>query len=444
MRVLFILALCLLAPATWIPKTWAAPVLAIQDMKTPKGIPFWFVQDKTLPLFTLHFSLKGGAQLDQNGKEGTAEMLTTLLDEGAGSRDAEAFQDEMDRSGIKIRFSNGRDYFSGSIKAPTETHETAEALFDDALNRPHLDQEAIERMRQALLSDQRFMNDDPNWIASKALYETLFKGHSYARLPEGNDTTLKAITRADLVTVKSKLFCRTRLKIALMGDLEKEQAVKMIDRLFGVWPVCDETIAPQAATLPTIPQSVAIKREGAQTVLIMAQPGLARQNPDWWAARILDFVLGGGSFSSRLMDEIRVKRGYTYGISTGLMPLQLGPLWLIQAGLDPHHERDAIAEIEKIWADVAKNGITQTELDEAKSFLTGSLPLALTTSDEIAEILLQLQEDDLPTDTLDHRNALINAVTLADVKRVAQKYLQPMNLTRVTVGPQLEQKGKRP
>lgn len=417
-----------------------AKVLDIQDITTPKGLRVWFVQDKHLPMLALQFSVKGGAQLDTNGKEGAAEMLSTLLDEGAGKYDAEQFQNDLDSYGIKIGFGNGRDSFYGRLKTTTQFSDKALEMMSAALNEPHFDEGAIARMRQSLLSARRFSEMNPNWIAGQALFKDLFPNHPYGREAEGSVKSLQAVTRDDIISVKKKLFCRERLKIALVGDMNETEAAVTADRLFGTWPSCGEMKIPAHVTLSGKSRHHHITREGAQTVLLMAQQGPARQDKDWWAARLLDFALGAGQFSSRLMDEVRVKRGFTYGIGSSLATYDYSPLWIVSAGVDPLHVEEAIVLVKKIWADVATNGLTEEEVAEAKSYMIGSLPLAMTSSDQIAGIVLQLQEDGLPIDTLDTRERDINNVTMEDIKRTAAARLKPHQFSIVTVGPEAKVK----
>jgi zinc protease len=417
-----------------------AKVLDIRDITTPKGLHVWFVQDRHLPMLALQFSVKGGAQLDPDGREGAAEMLSTLLDEGAGKYDSEAFQNDLDSYGIKIGFSNGRDAFSGRLKTTTQFKDKALEMMSVALNEPRFDKDAIARMRQVLLSSRRFSEMNPNWIASQALFKDLFPDHPYGREAEGTVKSLQAVTRADIVAVRKALFCRERLKISLIGDIDETQAAVMVDQLFGAWPSCGEIKSPAFVVLPEQGKQRHITREGAQTVLLMAQQGLARKDKDWWAARLLDFALGAGQFSSRLMDEVRVKRGFTYGIGSSLATYDYSPLWIVSAGVDPTHIDEAITLVKKTWEDVAANGLTESEIAEAKSYMIGSLPLAMTSSDQIAGILLQLQEDDLPIDTLDMREHDIDSVAMEDIKRTAAARLKSAQFSIVTVGPKVEAK----
>lgn len=423
---------------------YAKPYLDIQEIKTESGVKAWIVTDRSIPLWSLQFSLKGGSQHDPIGKEGLVSLLSSTLDEGAGKRDAENVQNTLDSHGIRMGFSASRDRFVGSLKTTVTYQDTAIELFRDALNDPHFDKDAVERMKQAILSNQRFQKMDPAWVAQKTLFEELFPGRPYGRLVEGTEESVKSLTADDLKAVKKEMFCKEDLLISIVGSIEKFRARKIVDDVFGDWPSCED----RSDVVETEPENLGKRIDvpwigAAQSVVIMAQKGLARQNKDWWAARVLDFALGGGEFSSRLMDEVRVKRGMTYGVSSSLMPYDLSPLWFVESSIDPVKTEEAIVLIKKIWGDVAKDGLTDAEIAEAKSYLIGSLPLALTSTDQIAAIVLQLQEDKLPMETLDKRAEEINAVTKDDIKRVAAKYLNEAELTTIVVGPPKEEEKKK-
>lgn len=435
MKKLILLACFALLPAM----VQAKPYLNIQELKTPKGITVWYVQDKTVPVIAMKFSMRGGTQLDPAGKDGVGNLLTTLFDEGAGQRNAEEFQDALDQHGIAVGFDIGRDEFSGALKTTVQHRDLAFALLDDALNFTKFDADAVERMRQAILSEQRQQMTDPGFLGSKALFSALFGDDVYARLTIGTPESVASITVDDLKNQKGKLFCRDHLKIGVAGDLDVAALTTAIDRIFSEWPSCNYNVDDAVMNLKEAGKTIPVEWDGAQSIVLMAQPGLKRQDKDWWAARILDFALGGGEFSSRLMDEVRVKRGLTYGISSSIAPLDRAPLWMIQAGVDPTRVDDTIRITKEVWDAVARNGLKPSEIKAAQDYLIGSLPLALTSTDMIAAILLQLQEDKLPKDTLDRRAKEIQAVTAKDIKRVAKTRLHADALTIVTVGPKKEQ-----
>lgn len=414
--------------------------LDIQQIKTKSGLDVWYVRDTTIPVISMKFSVQGGAQLDPVGQEGVAELISVLLDEGAGSRDAEAFQNEMDRYGIKIGFTSGRDRFYGTMKTTLQYKSNAVGLLSDAVNVPHFESDAVQRMQEALISGLRFNQMSPAWIANKSLFESVFEGQDYARPVEGTEATIQKISAQNLKQHKNKLFCKSGLKISIVGDVDEADVVQMVDTVFGQWPVCAKESNAEPMQLKHKGEVVRVHRDGAQSVVLMTQGAIARQHPDWWSARILDFALGSGQFSSRLMDEIRVKRSLTYGISTGIATYDRAPLWMIQSSVDPKNVDKAIDLVKTIWTDVAQNGLTDAEINAAKDYLIGSLPLALTSTGQIASVVLQLQEDGLPADTLDRREAEIRSVTADDIKRVAKELLDASALTIVVVGP--EAKGK--
>lgn len=413
------------------------PYLDIQDVVTPAGIAVWYVQDDTIPAFSLRFSVQGGALLDPVGQEGMAELLSTLLDEGAAQRDAETFQNEMDQYGVRIGFSAGRDYFSGNLTTTTQYQDTGIELFADALNKPHFADDAVERMQQALLSSLRFNHMNPQWVAGRRLMETLFTEQAYARPVGGTEESLQKITRQDIVKYHRNIFCKDGLKVALVGDVQEADVIKNVDAVFGSWPSCAKKPELQEMVFSHSGAIITVPRQGAQSVVLMAQPAVSCQDSDWWAVRILDFALGSGQFSSRLMDEVRVKRGLTYGVSSGVASYKYAPLWLIQSSVAPENTDKAISLIKTIWADVAKNGLTDDEIKAAKDYLIGSLPLALTSTGQIASILLQLQEDGLPKDTLDRRKDEISRITSDDIRRVAKTILDANKLVTVIVGPEM-------
>lgn len=421
----------------------AKPYLDIQEIETPKGLSVWFVQDETVPVLSLRFSVPA-----YGDERGVGNLLSTILDEGAGKRNSEAFQRDMDAHGISMGFSAGRDRFRGSMKTTTAHMELATELLADALNRPHYNYEAIKRMKQAIYSNMRFQAMDPNYMAGRQLHTALFGKQPYAFPVEGTEQTVRNISIADLKNYKQeKLGCGKRFHIAMTGAITAETAIQIADTIFGDLTHCPEektALDDKLIRYENKGETIRVDWNGAQSVVLMAQPGLARQNSDWWAARILDFSLGGGQFSSRLMEEVRVKRGLTYGVASYLAPYDRAPLWFVQAGVDPAKTDEAVELIKKTWADVAENGLTEAEINDAKNYLLGSLPLALTSSDRITGILLQLQDDDLPKNTLDMRAAEINAITPQDVARVAKQRLVANELTTLIVGPKIEPQPETP
>ena len=326
------------------------------------------------------------------------------------------------------------DGFYGGVETLVETQEEAIELARLALTEPRFDREAVERMRSGVLAQIRREQGDPDFLARRALYETAFPDHPYGRRARGTAESVESIKPEDLDAFVRRRFAKDNLTVAVTGDITPEQLGPVLDRIFGGLPEKAE-IEPPADTVPKgAGETVLVPRPLPQTVVLMAQPGVKRNDPDWFPATIMNYVLGGGSFSSRLMEEIREKRGLTYGVYSYLVPFRHAAL-VMAGGSTANQNAGTMVDLMKAeWRRMQEEGLTQEELDNAKTYLTGSFPLQFTSSEAIADVLLQVQRDGLGIDYLDRRSDLINAVTLEDVKRVAGRLLDPEALLTVVVG----------
>lgn len=411
-----------------------ATAIEVEKVVSPGGIEAWLVRDTKNPIIALHFAFAGGTERDPENKLGLALMVASTMDEGAGDLDSQAFQGKLDEESITLRFTANRDAFIGQLTTLRETKDTAFDLLRLALTKPRFDAEAVERVRGQLLTVLRRSQADPNYWAQLAFGDVVFPGHPYGRAQRGTAETLAAITRDDMVAFARTRMARDGLKVAVSGDISAAELGPLLDNLFGTLPAKGE-LSPVADVTPSAPgKTVLVPRPIPQTVMILAQPGIERADPDWYTASILNYVLGGGGFSSRLLDEVREKRGLTYGIGSSLQSYDHANLITVNGSTVNNKAAEAISVTKQIWGDVAKNGITQNELHDAQTYLTGSFPLQLTNNGAIAGLLLQIQRDNLGIDYLNKRNSLLNAVTLADVRRVAARLLDPAKLTTILVG----------
>jgi zinc protease len=285
-----------------------------------------------------------------------------------------------------------------------------------------------------VLTQIRRDQGDPDFLARRALYETAFPDHPYGRRARGSVESVGSITRDDLNGFVRQRFAKDNLTVAVTGDIAPEQLEPVLDRIFGGLPD-KAAVQPPADTVPKgAGETVLVRRPQAQTVVLMSQPGIKRDDPDWFAAYIMNYVLGAGTFSSRLMDEIREKRGLTYGVYSYLVPFQHTAL-IMASGSTANANAGKMVELMKAeWQRMRDHGVTQEELDNAKTYLTGSFPLQFTSGNAIADVLLSVQRDNLGIDYLDRRSGLINAVTAEDVQRIAKRLLDPAALLTVIVG----------
>ncbi|MCE9507006.1 MAG: insulinase family protein [Alphaproteobacteria bacterium] len=409
-------------------------ILDVQKLKTPAGIEVWLVEDKTVPVISMTFSFDGGLVYDPADKPGVGRLASILLDEGADQMTSQEFQSQLSNNAIQMSFSSGRDAFHGQLKTLKSNEVLAFDLLRLALNKPRFDADAIERMRNANISQIKDDMGDPGWLVARTYNGMVFEGHAYAQPGFGNLDSMQRITRKDLVNFVHAQFARNVLKVALAGDITKEEAAKAVDDIFGALPDKTGEAAGVEAPLNYAGKTILLPLDAPQTYISAGEAGIKRDDKDWHAAVIMNYILGGSGFDARLMKEIREKRGLTYGIYSNLTNMKHADL--LQANMSASNEKvaEALKLLKQEWAKMAKDGPTDQEVQDAKSYLTGSLLLELTSTDDISETLNGLQRDGLDFDYINQRNAAINAVSVSDIKRVAAKLLKPENLTVVLVG----------
>ena len=425
-----ILALSLLFLAFALP----AHAIEIKRVVSPGGIEAWLVEDHKVPIVALEWAFEGAGAADPKGKDGLANLAARTLDEGAGPYDSQAFAARLQDNAIALGFDAGRDAFSGSVRTLSDRRDEAFELARLALNEPRFDQEAVERMRAAVLSSLRRDQADPNYVARRLFYATAFPNHPYGDEIRGTLETLPTIGPDDLRTFVKTQFGRDRLLVTAAGDITPDELGRARDHIFGALPA--------KATVPDVPsvepkgqgETLVAVRPTAQTVMLMGQPGIKRDDPDWYAASLMNYVLGGGGFGSRLMEEVREKRGLSYGVYSYLISLDHSSLVMAGGNTVNAKAGQALDIMRQEWQRMAEHGLTEQELADAKTYLTGSFPLQFGSTQAIARILLQVRRDRLGIDYLDKRNDLINAVTQEDVKRVAQRLLDSSRLLTVLVG----------
>ena len=411
-----------------------AYAVTIERVLSLGGIEAWLVRDHTNPIITMRFAFRGGAALDPEGREGLANMVSTLLDEGAGDLDSKIFQGRLEDLVITLRFDAGRDNFGGRFRTLVENKATAFELLTLALTRPRFDAEPLERIRSQIFSSLRQEAEDPNTIAGKTLFKTLFPAHPYGRPVDGTLESVAAITQTDLKGFVKRRLAKDNLAIGVVGDITAEALKTVLDKTFGGLPAKAWAWAIPEAVLKGQGRTVVVTKPAPQSAIVFADKGPKRQDPDFYAAYVMNHVLGGGGFTSRLYNTVREKRGLAYSVYSALHPLDRAGLIFGGAGTANKSVSETIAVMRGEWTRMATQGMSEKELADAKTFLTGSYPLSFTSSDRIASMLIGIQMDNLGIDYPDRRNGLIEAVTLDDVNRLAKELLRPDQLTVVVVG----------
>ncbi|KAA8609718.1 zinc protease [Salipiger aestuarii] len=414
----------------------ATPALAemrIQTVDTPGGFHAWLAQEDSIPFTSLEIRFRGGTSMDVAGKEGAVNLMSALLDEGAGDMDSAAFTRASESLAASYRFDATQDAVSVSVQFLTENRDAATALLRASLNDPRFDQDAVDRVRAQVLAGLRNDAKDPDTIAAATFDKVAFGDHPYARPKEGTEDSVAALTRDDLIAAHGATLTRDRVYIAAAGDISADELSVLIDDLLGDLPVSTAPLPPDMQ-VGTDAGVTVVPFDTPQSVAVFGHEGIKRDDPDFFAAYVLNTILGGGGFEARLMNEVREKRGLTYGVYSYLMPMDHAELYVGRVASANDRIAEAVAVIRDEWARMAENGVTQDELDQAKTYLTGAYPLRFDGNGPIARILVGMQMDGLTPDYVQTRNAQVEAVTLADAKRVAARILKPDALRFVVVG----------
>ena len=414
----------------------AAPSQAaakIQHLISPGGIEAWFVQDATVPLIAMEYAFGGGATQDPADKAGVGNLVADTLDEGSGDLDSSTFHERLDRRAIELSFASTRDYFRGSLRMLKDNRDEAFDLLRMSLTSPHFDSADVERIRSQVISGLRRDTTNPSALAGRKFLETAFGDHPYGRQAAG---TLESVARIDIADLKDyvrRVLARDTLKIAVVGDIDPATLGQLLDKTFGGLPAKASLTPVPDVEAAKPPQRAFVPLDVPQTVVMFGGPGFMRNDPNFMAAYVANHILGGGGLSSRLYHEVREKRGLAYSVSESLLWADHSALFIGNTGTRADRAGETVDAINKEVRRMAEDGPTQTELDEAKSYLKGSQMLALDTSSKLASALLQYQLDKLPIDYIEKRNAIVDAVTLDDAKRAAKR-LWGQGLITVIVG----------
>ena len=433
-----------LGRATWAPLavivalfvTPSAPANAmkIQAIKSPGGIEAWLVEEHAVPMMAMRFAFDGGSSQDPDGKEGLANFVTAMLDEGAGELSSREFREREEDLSMRMSYEEAKDAFYGSFEMLTANRDQSAEMLKLALNRPHFDTDAIERIRQQLIATLVYAASDPDKVAENEWYALAFKGHPYARPANGTEQSIGTITHDDLDGYRKRVFAKDTLKVVAVGDIDPDQLGRLLDEVFGGLPGKAQ-LTPIAKTTPVIGgKQEVIEMNVPQSVAVFGLGAMPRRDPDFIPAFVLNQILGGGDFASKLMQEVREKRGLAYSVYTYLDPDQHASIFAGAVATRNDAMGQSLDVVRDELKKLADNGPSQEDLDNAKNYLIGSYPLRFDTNSKIATQLLGIKMDAFGPEYVENRNAMIAAVTLDDMKRVAKSLLETQNLIVTIVG----------
>lgn len=408
--------------------------MQIQQITSPGGVKAWLVESRQVPLIAMRFSFIGGAAQDPDQMEGLANFVSGMLDEGAGDLKSVDFQERQEELAVRLSFEAGRDMFTGSFQTLTRNSGEAAELLRLALTEPRFDASAVDRIKKQILTGLKFDQNNPRAVASREWFKLAFKGHPYARPIKGGVESVKRIGREDLREYARKVFTRDTLKVAVVGDIDAETLGPMLDKVFGSLPAASDLRSIAEAKPPAGPQREFIEMNVPQSVAVFGHAGFKRKDKDFVASYILNYILGGGGFNSRLTEEVREKRGLAYSVYSYLSPYRRAAIYVGNVATENKSMMRSLKVIQDEMKRMADDGPTAEELKNAKQYLTGSYALRFDTSSKIASQLLWIQIEDLGVDYIDTRNDKIEAVTLKDIRRVAKRLLKSDGLIVTIVG----------
>lgn len=405
------------------------------SQKNASDLDVWLVEDHRLPIINIEFAFIGGASLDGD-QHGLAYLMAALLDEGAGDLDDQAFHKALDETATHLHFSATRDIINGSIKMLKKHKERAADLLNMAMFAPTFADDAVERVKAQIAASIRSASSNPSEIAAKKLMKLSFGDHVYGNLVKGSEETINTISQADLLQTSSQNFCSNHPYLVIVGDVNEAEAEQLITRIFAG----RESSGEDANTIPEadfagIGKSITHHMDVPQAVVNFALPSIPQNDPDFMTLLVLNHILGGGGFSSRLMEEIREKRGLTYGIHTSLMPLKHGSLITGSAATSADKMPETIKILREEIVKMHDTSVTAEELKNAKTYLTGAYPLRFDTGAKIAHQLLSMQYFNFGVDFIDRRNDYVNKVSEQDVAKMATRLLDVNNMAQVVVSP---------
>lgn len=423
--------------AFWLALVTALPAEAgmrIEEVTSPGGIKAWLVQSRQVPLIAMRFAFVGGAVYDPDGKEGLSNFAASMLDEGAGDMNAVAFQERAEELAVRLGFEAGRDMFTGSFETLTENKDEAANLLRLALTKPRFDADAVDRIKKQITTGLKFDENDPRQVASKEWFRLAFPGHPYSRPVKGTIESVGEIEAEDLRRYTGKMFVRDTLTVGVVGDIDAKTLGPMLDKIFGDLPKSSDLELIAEAKPPAGPQRKVIEMNVPQSVAVFGHSGFKRKDKDFISSYVLNYILGGGGFNSRLTEEVREKRGLAYSVYSYLSPYQRAAIYVGNVATENKSMVRSLEVIEAELKRMAEQGPTAEELKNAKQYLTGSYPLRFDTSSKIASQLMWIQVEELGRDYIDTRNSKIEAVTLEDIRRVAKRLLKADGLIVTIVG----------
>ena len=408
--------------------------LEVEEIVSERNIKAWIVEDNSVPIISMSLTFKGGAYFDPLEKDGTSTFVAALLDEGAGNFSSKKFKDEMNKLGMKLNFRSSKDEFSVSFQTISKNKQKSFELLRSALIEPRFDAEEIEKIRNQIISSIKIKESNIQSFSTQQFEKSFYLDHKFSRNVEGSLKSIRNIEKIDLEEYKKKNFTKSNLIIGISGDISKSEMKEQLDLTFGDLPEGDQKNFNIKEIKSLRTGELKIKKKSPQTSVIFGHIGLDRNDKKYFAARIANYVLGGGGFQSKLYKKIREENGLVYSIYSYLLPNAGGGI--ILGGFQTKNENvdKTLNLLKNEWSKMREDGITQEELDNAKSYFIGSFSRSFSSTKSIAALLNTVQSYELGIDYFNKRSTIIDDLDLLFVNDVCRNFFKPNELFFTIVG----------
>lgn len=407
------------------------------DIVESSSITSWLIEEHSLPIISIKLAFKkSGGSYDPKGKDGLAYIITTLMNEGAGDLKSLEFQKELEKYAIHMSTNVDKDYFYIDIKTLTKNKDKAFELLSLALTKPRFDNDAIDRMKEQILSLYNKRMENPRYLASVRWNEIVYKDHPYIKRLHGIPKTIKDISRDDIKAWFSNHITKENMYVSVVGNITKGELKKDLYKYFSMIKNKPNNEIPYIKDFKDFPKNIKshIEKENPQTVIMFGLKGYKYNDKDFYPAYIMNYILGGGGFESRLMNEIREKRGLAYSAYSYLDTYQFSGALRGLIGTKQESEKEVKELLFEEFKKLAEKFVTEEEVNDAKKYIMGSFALGMDTNSKLASYLIFMQTENLGTDFLKNRNELVNQVSIEDINRVINNIINPYDLIIITVG----------
>ncbi|MBP1684265.1 MAG: putative Peptidase domain protein, involved in ppq synthesis (ppqG) [Deltaproteobacteria bacterium] len=422
--------------ATCVLSAWAATAAATPPaarFTLSNGARLVVSEQHALPLVAIDMFIDAGSRRDPGGQEGVAALTADLLTEGTERRSAEEVSRAFDAIGAAYSIAAGVDFATANMKFLSKDLAAGLDLLFDVLLHPRFPEAEVARRREATLAHMKAEEDEPGEVAERAFLKAIFADGPYGHPVIGYPDAVRKLTRKEVAAFYSQNYRPDGTIISVVGDVSASDIRERMEKALRQWQKGTAVAFQYPPDRPATATTVAINKPITQANIVLGHMGIARDNPDYYPVLVMNFILGGGGFSSRLLDNIRTKAGLAYSVASFFTPNKAPGSFQVVMQTKNASTTDAIrracAEFERIRTEA----VGDDELNDARLYLTGSFPLKLDSSAKMASFLTQVEFFNLGDDYTDTFKQRINAVTKDDVRRVAQKYLQPDQLTLVVV-----------